>query len=224
MNDMTKVIVPKSDQLNADDLLSGPITIKITAVTIKGGNEQPISINFEGDNGKPYKPCKSMCRVMVLSWGADSSKYVGRSMTLYNDPKVKWAGLEVGGLRISHMSDISETMTMALTVTRGNKKPYIVKPLSTLQKSTNAANITKAFQGTIVPNGETKEPLVITEDDRQPYIRALIDIRSRFPKNLKESSNQLIDFTIMKEDVTLAELKDLLEKANNSLTKQGVLK
>ena len=130
MSDMKQVIVPKSDQLNADDLISGPVTVKITGVSIKGGQEQPIAISFEGDNGKPYKPCKSMCRVMVAAWGADSKKYAGRSMTLYRDPSVKWAGMEVGGIRISHMSDIDTAMTMALTMTRSNRKPFTVKPLT----------------------------------------------------------------------------------------------
>ena len=139
MNDMAGTIIPKSDQLNADDLLTGPITVKITGVTVRGGPEQPVSISYEGDNGKPYKPCKSMCRVMVTAWGADSKKYVGRSMTLYRDPKVKWGGMEVGGIRISHMSHIDESMTMALTVTRANKKPYTVKPLKASTKSAPAA-------------------------------------------------------------------------------------
>jgi hypothetical protein len=128
--DMHQTIIPKSDQLNADDLIGREMTIKITAVDIKGGQEQPVSIHFDGDNGKPYKACKSMCRVMVSAWGADSKKYVGRSMTLYRDPKVKWGGMEVGGIRISHMSDISDDMTMALTVTRANKKPFTVRPIT----------------------------------------------------------------------------------------------
>lgn len=129
MSDMQPVITAKSDQLNADDLLSGPITIKISAVTVHGGQEQPVSISYDGDNGKPYKPCKSMCRVLVGAWGADSALYVGRSLTLYCDQKVKWGGMEVGGIRISHMTNIADTMTMALTVTRANKKPFIVHPL-----------------------------------------------------------------------------------------------
>jgi len=129
MNDMASAIIPKSDQLNADDLLAGPITIKITDVTVRGGQEQPVSIHYENDNGKPYKSCKSMNRVLVAAWGPDSSKYVGRSLTLYCDPKVKWGGMEVGGIRISHMSHIDAPLTMALTVTRANKKPFTVKPL-----------------------------------------------------------------------------------------------
>ena len=130
MSDMSQVIIPKSDQLNADDLIAGPKTITITQVTIRGGQEQPIAISFEGDNGKPYKACKSMCRVMVTAWGADSKKYIGRSMTLYRDPTVKWGGMEVGGIRISHMSDIAKPITLALTMTKANRKPFTVQPLS----------------------------------------------------------------------------------------------
>lgn len=130
MNDMRAVIVPKSDQLNADDLLAGPITITINKVTIRPGTEQPVSVFFDGDNGKPYKCCKSMARVMVHCWGADANEYVGRSMTLYCDPTVKWGGLEVGGIRISHMSHIPRGVTMALTATKGQRKPFVVKPLA----------------------------------------------------------------------------------------------
>ena len=63
MTDLSKTIDPKSDQLNSDDLIAGPITIRITKVSANlSSPEQPISIFFEGDNGKPYKPCKSMRR------------------------------------------------------------------------------------------------------------------------------------------------------------------
>jgi hypothetical protein len=130
MNDMTKAIVPKSDQLNSDDLIAGPRTIKVSKVAIKESTEQPVSIFFDGDNGKPYKPCKSMSRVLVQMWGPDANKYVGRSMTLYRDPEVTWAGMKVGGIRISHMSDIPGEKTMALTATKQSKKPFTVKPLT----------------------------------------------------------------------------------------------
>lgn len=130
MSDMSQTIIPKSDQMNADDLIAGPVTITVTGVTIRGGQEQPISIHYEGDKGKPYKACKSMCRVLVTAWGPDSKAYVGRSMTLYRDPAVTWAGMAVGGIRISHMSDITDKITMALTATKQSRKPYTVKPLT----------------------------------------------------------------------------------------------
>jgi hypothetical protein len=129
MNDMSSVISPKSDQMNADDLIAGPVTIRVTGVDIRPGQEQPVAIRYDGDQGKPYKPCKSMCRIMVAAWGADAKRYVGRSMTLYRDPAVKWGGMEVGGIRISHMSDLDRTFVMALTATKGARKPYSVNPL-----------------------------------------------------------------------------------------------
>jgi hypothetical protein len=125
---MLATIVPKSDQLNSDDLIGRTMTITVTDVSIAMA-EQPVSISFEGDNGKPFRPGKSMRRVLVKVWGADAKVYVGRSMTLYRDDGVKFGGLAVGGIRVSHMSHLDKPMTMALTETRGNKKPFTVKPL-----------------------------------------------------------------------------------------------
>lgn len=139
MLDLTDTITPRSDQLNADDLISGDRTIKITKVS-KTSKEQPVAINFEGDNGKPYLPCKSMTRVLVQIWGKDGSKYVGKSMTLFRDAKVTWAGAEVGGIRISHMSDITNKVTLSLTATKQSKKPFVVMPLGTV-KPVVAVNI-----------------------------------------------------------------------------------
>lgn len=128
--DMTQSIAPKSDQLNYDDFLAtGPITVKIANVTGSADPQQPVSIHYDGDEGKPYKPCKSMRRVMVSVWGVDGKKYIGKSMTLYGDPKVVFGGMAVGGIRISHMSDIDKPVTMALSVSKANKKPFTVQPL-----------------------------------------------------------------------------------------------
>jgi hypothetical protein len=150
MNDMRAVIVPKSDQMNADDLIGGPRTITIREVTIRPGTEQPVSMFFDGDNGKPFKPCKSMARVMVHCWGADANAYVGRSMTLYRDPAVKWGGMAVGGIRISHMSDIKAAQTMALTETKGKRTPFVVKPLvveAPKQQTQRAPTLNKWIEG-----------------------------------------------------------------------------
>lgn len=147
MSDMSRAITPKSDQVNSDDLISGPRTITVTEVQIKDGSEQPVSIFFTGDNGKPYKPCKSMSRVLVAAWGADASKYVGRSMTLYRDPAVTWAGMAVGGIRISHLSHITEAKTMALTATKQTRKPFTVKPLATADQATVDAGAAAAAKG-----------------------------------------------------------------------------
>lgn len=129
MIDMRKTIIPKSDQLNADDLIDSTLTIRVTKVSSSSTPDQPISISFEGDNGKPYKPCKSMRRVLVKVWGSDGAGYVGRQMTLFRDDKVLFGGVAVGGIRISHMSHLDAPMTMALTAAKASRKPYTVKPL-----------------------------------------------------------------------------------------------
>lgn len=127
--DISGTIAPKSDQLNAEDLLVGPKTVTIKGVS-RGDADQPVNVTLiEFGDGRPFKPCKSMRRVMVAAWGPDASKYQGRRMTLYCDPAVRFGGQEVGGIRISHMSDIDERMTVALTVTRGRRAPFIIDPL-----------------------------------------------------------------------------------------------
>ena len=120
---MLDAITPKSDQLNADDLIAGPIIVTVTSVDIKPG-EQPISVNYDGDNGKPWKPCKSMARVMVKAWGPDAKLYTGRSLQLFLDPSVRWAGKEVGGIRIAAMTHIDKPLAMNLTSTRGKRAPF----------------------------------------------------------------------------------------------------
>lgn len=134
MIDLTPTIQAKSDQLNADDLIGKPRTIKVSRVSNGKGTDQPIVVSYDGDNGKPYKPCKSMRRILVHAWGSDGTKYVGRSMTLFNDPSVTFGGMAVGGIRISHLSHIDKQITVNLSVTRGKKKPYVVKPLIISQK------------------------------------------------------------------------------------------
>lgn len=129
--DMGSTIAPKSDQLNVDDLIAGPRTVTITRVTGNQGSlEQPVNVFFEGDNGKPYRPCKSMRRVMVAAWGVNAADYAGRSMTLYCDPNVTFGGMKVGGIRISHMSHIERDMQMALTASRAKRANYTVKRLT----------------------------------------------------------------------------------------------
>ena len=131
MNDISKLrdtIVPKSDQLNADDLLAGPITVAVVGVKRGDTAEQPISIEIDGGR-QPYKPCKSMRRVMITAWGDDGRKWIGQSMTLYCDPDVKFGGVKVGGIRISHMTGIRGRVGVMLTTTRSKRAEYVVEEL-----------------------------------------------------------------------------------------------
>ena len=149
MIDMTKTVEPKSDQLNADDLIASDRTITVREVRATGtGDQQPISIFYQDDNGKPYKPCKSMRRVLVKAWGADGSQYAGRSMTLFCDPSVSFGGQQVGGIRISHLSHIESDFNIALTVSRAQRKGYHVKRLSIdVPEELNDDEVTALLEG-----------------------------------------------------------------------------
>lgn len=130
MTDLSKTVAPKSDQQNAEDYLSGPKTITITAVSADtASREQPIKISFAGDENRPWKPCLTMRRLLIALWGPNGNDYIGRRLTLYRDPDTLWGGLKVGGIRVSHASHIDKNMTIALTETRGKKRPITVKVL-----------------------------------------------------------------------------------------------
>jgi len=119
-------IVPKSDQLNADDLLTGPITVTITKVR-RGDKDQPIIVEIEGH--RPYKPCKTCRRILIAAFSDDPKKWVGQQVTLFCDPEVLWAGVKVGGIRISHLSGLKNPRTFMLTKSRGNRAEVTIHPL-----------------------------------------------------------------------------------------------
>lgn len=151
MTNMLETIAPKSDQLNSDDLIGGVLkVIQVTKVSRCREPEQPIAINFEGDAGKPFKPCKSMRRVLVNVWGPDGNTYVGRSMELYRDDTVKFGGFDVGGIRISRVSDIDKPVTMALTASKASRKPFTVRPLTGEKPSSRKAPTPKEIADTLI--------------------------------------------------------------------------
>lgn len=177
--DMQSTIAPKSDQLNADDLIGGrTVTIKVTAIKGSSEPQQPVAIHYEGDNGKPYKPCKSMRRVLVSAWGANGADYVGRSMTLYRDDAVVFGGIQVGGIRISHLSHIDNPMTIALTASKTVRKPYTVNVLAAVAKvdpvaAINAAatldELGKVWAGLTAPE---KEAALSAKDKRKGELQS----------------------------------------------------
>lgn len=141
MTDMNKVTEPKSDQWNFDDFRSGPLTFTVESVRVKPGQEQPVEITLSG-TPKFYRPCKGMSRVLVAAWGSDSKTYAGRSLTLFGNPTVRWGGMEVGGIQISHLSGLDAPMTIALTMTKQSRKPFTVRPLESVSTAQAASAAT----------------------------------------------------------------------------------
>lgn len=126
--DLSETIAPRSDQLNAEDMLTGPRIVTVEKVT-KGTAEQPVNIHLAEFPGRPFKPSKTVRRILVAAWGKEASAYTGRRMMLYRDPAVRFGGQDVGGIRVSALSHIESRLTLHLTVTRGKRAPFTVDPL-----------------------------------------------------------------------------------------------
>jgi hypothetical protein len=128
--DVTKSIEPKSDQMNAEDLLGGPRTFTITEVR-EGSPEQPVWVYLaEFPQGRPFKPSKTVRRMMAVAWGMDTDLWVGKRITLYCDPDIMFGGVKMGGIRVSHMSGIPGQLSIALTVTRGRRAQFVINRLA----------------------------------------------------------------------------------------------
>jgi len=153
MSSLLEAAAPKSDQLNACDFLVEPKTYTIKDVVVKKDGEQRVSVFFEGCK-LPWKPCKSMLRVMMVVWDSyDSKDFIGKRLTLYNDEKVMWAGVAVGGIRISHMSGLSSERAISLRATKKATISYTVKPLVEA-KSKPIENVKEEQQEPVKITGE----------------------------------------------------------------------
>jgi len=126
--DISKTLEPRSDQQNYEDYITGPRTVTVAEAKVVGG-DQPVEVHLVEFPGRPYKPGKSMRRVLAQCWGTESSAYAGRRLTLYGDPTIKFGKEAVGGIRISHLSHIDGPREILLTVTRGKRTPFVVQPL-----------------------------------------------------------------------------------------------
>ena len=129
--DVSNAIIAKSDQLNAIDLVGGEVTATIVEVK-PGPQDQPIHVVTDiFGPARPWKPSKTALRDIVQAWGTDSTVWVGRRITLFNDPEVLWAGQKVGGVRVRAMSHIDKPFEATHIITRGKSKKVMIQPLTT---------------------------------------------------------------------------------------------
>lgn len=129
MDEWASALEAKSDQINAIDLIGGPQTFTIESVS-HGTPEQPMNIHLVESPGKAYRPSRTMRRFMAKTWGWPPTTWAGKRLTLYRNPKIRFGKDEVGGIEISHVSDISSSMTFVLPGARGGRpKSYTAEPL-----------------------------------------------------------------------------------------------
>jgi len=127
---LQQALAPKSDQLNADDLIVGNIVIVISKVTINLGSEQKIIINYQGDNGKPWKPSKGMGRVLTEILGGDPDKWVGETVELFRNKEIRFGKEKCGGIQIAGMSAVRNVTTLLITTSKGKKSSITIQPIA----------------------------------------------------------------------------------------------
>jgi hypothetical protein len=125
--DITDTLAPASEQLDAIELASGPRIFQIERVS-KGNVEQPVNVHFV-DFPRPWRPSKSMRRVLAACWGVNASIWAGRWCELFFDPEVTFGKDKPGGTRISRLSHIDKTTKVPLLISKGRSGMWTVEPL-----------------------------------------------------------------------------------------------
>ncbi|RZL76483.1 MAG: hypothetical protein EOP66_10190 [Sphingomonas sp.] len=215
MNDMSAVIVAKSDQWNADDFAAGARTFVVEDVSIKPGTEQPVQIKLAGSD-KVFRPCKTVSRILVAAWGADANLYRGRSLTLFTDPGVTWGGMKVGGIRVSHMSDLSQPLVIALQEKKGSRKMTTVQPLK-VQAPADQLTVEDAEQSLRSAADLDALKLAWASKAMRPFRERLQSVLDERKAALTPPSNDTDDLIASFERVTTADELAAATKAMHGL-------
>jgi len=129
--DLSGTIKSNADQLNVDDMVTGPMMIQVEGVTLNNDPKQPIKIFYYGCENKPFKPCLTVRRMLIALWGKDGNQWANRWMNLYVDASVSYGKQKnIGGIRVDALSHINSTATISLTVRRGVKQHFTIQPIN----------------------------------------------------------------------------------------------
>lgn len=137
--DISNAIKAKSDQLNAADLMGGPIVVRIEGAR-RGNQDQPVIVQISGGH-MPWKPSKTALRALAHFLGTDTAAWEGRWVRLYRDPRTLWAGKPVGGVMISGIDSITKPETLTLAYSRGKTNTHRVEPIKGEESGTSTANL-----------------------------------------------------------------------------------
>ena len=81
-----------------------------------------------------------MRKALISVWGPRSADYAGRSIGLYRNPNVLWAGKPAGGIQVGAASHIDKPVTISVKIARGKIEPLTIKPLPTPAAPTTEEN------------------------------------------------------------------------------------
>jgi hypothetical protein len=120
--DITDALAPTSDQLDAIELVN-PRTFTIGAGSALGKRDGKTVAEIRlSDFPRVWRPSKGMLDVLAACWGTDAKQWVGRRVTVYNDPAVMFGKDKVGGIRISHLSHIDKARTVTIRASGAGRK------------------------------------------------------------------------------------------------------
>lgn len=140
--DITEALAPKSDQLDAIELVE-PRTFTIDTGSRLGVRDgrAVVEIRLVGLD-RVWRPSKGMLDVLADCWGKDGSKWVGHHVRVYNDREVMFGKEKRGGTRISHLSHIDGPRDVMIRASgAGRTQTWHVEPLPDwLTELTNAGN------------------------------------------------------------------------------------
>ena len=147
MLDMTESIAPKSDQLNADDLMTGPRTVTVAEVERRVRraaastctSSSPPAGRWRRQQDRPPRSRRRVGQETAAPTPASASPSTATRPCAS-------AVRRSSGIRVSHMSHIGgkQLQSWRSPVTRGKKAPYVVQPLPDEPAPAGAADRTGA--------------------------------------------------------------------------------
>lgn len=132
--DITQALAPASDQIDAVELVE-PRTFTIDTGSRLGKRDGKTVAEIRlVEVDRVWRPSKGMLDVLAACWGTKADQWVGRRVTVYNDPDVMFGKDRVGGVRISHLSGIDAARDVQIrgAGATGRKKSWHVEPLPDL--------------------------------------------------------------------------------------------
>ncbi|ROS28883.1 hypothetical protein EDF22_0614 [Rathayibacter sp. PhB127] len=130
--DITQALAPTSDQIDAIELVE-PRTFTIAPGSRLGKRDGKTVAEIRlVEVDRVWRPSKGMLDVLAACWGTKGDQWVGRRVTVYNKPDVMFGPNKVGGIRISHLSNIEGPRDLLIrgAGAAGRKQTWHVDPLA----------------------------------------------------------------------------------------------
>ncbi len=105
---------PSSSNFLKKEDLPKPIKVKISDIDLMefdqdGKTQRKLVIGFEGKE-KKLACNKTNARTIAAMHGDETDNWIGKEITLYNDPTVSMGDQVVGGIRIQYMPPVDDDL------------------------------------------------------------------------------------------------------------------